>query len=459
MVSIILTRLLLPEDFALIAMVMVVIGIANVFVDFSLGTALIQRKEVTQTQLSSIFWLNLALAIVMAAVVIIIAPYVANFYNQPDLVLLINVLSITFILNALSIVHAAQLTRAMNFRYMSIVGVVAAIISGGVGVYMAYSGYGVWSIVAQVLTSGVLRPIMLWFGTKWLPTAEFSWPAIKPLWDFSKRLFASGLIDTIFTKIDIFVIGKIFLPATLGYYQRAKALNQQVVTYSSMSLNAVLFPALSKIQDDIDLVRKKVKDFYHLAAMLSFFIGGLLYLLSEDIIVLMYTDRWIQVVPYFRILALAVFCYPVSAIILAPINSLGRSDIFLKVEVMKKSLLLVCYAIGFQYGMEGFLYAHVTAFVIATGINGYYSGQLIHWELKSQLRALLDYGLMTVAGVVGITLLLGDRFQDQYILHLIISSSLYSVYFVVLNKIFGTHGFNIAVSQAKNMINRLFKRE
>jgi len=457
-VSIVLTRLLLPEDFALIAMVMVVVAIAAIFVDFDLGVALIQRKEVDDIHYNSTFWLNMGLAFTLAILTILGAPLVASCYKQPELVELTRVLSVTFIFNALGGVHNAMLRRDMNFRYISFVNILSASLSGILGIGLAYSGYGVWALVAQSLCASVLRPILLWYGTKWLPKIDFSWGAIKPLWGFSNKVFLANTINVIFSKLDIFVIGRLFQPATLGYYSRAKALNNLVNTYSSMSLTAVLFPALSKIQDQVDMVRHKVKDFYHLAAMIAFFLTGFLYLIAEDLLILMYTERWAATVPYFRILALGTFAYPVSAIIITPINSLGRSDLVLKAEVLKKTMLGITYIVGFYFGLEEFLYAMAFTLGISVPLNGWYANKVILWPVFDQVKVLLTYGIMALIGVAPLYLFFTLDVVPSYILHLILTSLIYSLYFVGANYMLRTRGFQISLIQFRQIWNKVISR-
>jgi len=446
-VSIFLARLLLPEDFALIAMVMAFFGIARVFIDFGLSEALIQHQKIKDIHYSSTFWLNLFFATIICALFFISATYVSQFYKQPELISLVKVLSFTFILNSLGVVHVTQLRKKMDFKYLSKTNIISAIPSGILGIYLAYEGYGVWSIVVQYISAAFIRLFFLWKGTKWIPKFNFSWVAIRPLWNFSKKLFLSEIINSISVQLDVLIIGKLFTPATLGFYSRGKSLNQLISRYSSGSLTAVLFPALSKIQNNLEEVKQKVISFFQLAALVSFYLGGLLFIISEDIIILMFTEKWINTVPYFRIMVLSTFVHPLSSIILTPLTSLGRSDIFLKIEIFKKILLLPTYLIGFQYGLTGFLYAMFIYQLIGISLNGYYTGILIRWRLKKQWIEILKYGIPAYIGAAAIHFII-PPFIDNRIVNLLFLSFIYSGYYLLINLIFNTKASQLIINLA-----------
>jgi len=453
-VSIFLARLLLPEDFALIAMVMGFIGIARIFVDFGLSQALIQSQNTTDIHYSSIFWLNLFFAIFISILFFLSAPSIAFFYHQPDIINLAKVLSITFAIGALGSVHIAMLKKKMDFKYLSITNIISATLSGCIGIYMAFNNYGVWSIVVQQISAAAIRLFLLWYGTRWLPLFKFSWSAIKPLWNFSKKLFISGLLETVAQQLDVFIIGKLFMPATLGFYSRGKSLNQLIANYSASSLSSVLFPALSKIQNNLAEVKQKVIAFFRLATLTSFFLGGLLFIIAEDLIVLMFTEKWLPTVPYFRIMVLTTFAYPVSVILLTPLTSLGRSDIFLKLEIIKKIILVPTYIIGFQFGLTGFLYAQLISHIIGISLNGYYTGKLIHWKLSKQWVELLTYGLPAYLGAGLLFIYLPQSSIQNHFLHLLISGIIFTIYYTIFNLLFKTTGMQLIL----NLVQTFYKK-
>lgn len=447
-VSIFLARLLLPEDFALIAIVLAIIGIASVFIDFGLTQALIQKQNVRNIHYNSIFWINISLAVILSILCFLSAPLISNFYKLPELINLIRVVSFAFILNALGGVHSAMLVKKMAFIHLSKINIISSFISGVIGVSFAFLDYGVWSLVMQYYSAAIIRQILLWNQTKWLPKFQFSWVVIRPLWHFSKNLFISSILNDIFIRIDIFIIGKLFSPASLGFYSRGKSLNQLISTYSSSSLTTVLFPALSKIQDNLEMVKKKVIDFFQLAALISFFLGGLLYITAQDIIVLMFTDKWMETVPYFQIMVLTTFAHPLSAIILTPLTSLGRSDVFLKLEIMKKILFTFTYVFGFSYGIKGFLYAMLFSQIIGVSLNGYYSGKIINWGLKEQWFIMFTNALISIVGASILFFFLSNEMINSHVLHLILCILSYTFYYIFVNYVFKTKSFQL--------VNRIF---
>lgn len=442
-VSIFLARLLLPEDFALIAIVLAVVGIASVFIDFGLTQALIQKQNVKNIHYNSIFWINISLATLLTILCFLSAPLISNFYKIPQLIYLVRVVSFAFILNALGGVHTAMLIKKMEFIQLSKISIISSFVSGILGVSMAFLNYGVWSLVMQYYSAAIVRQILLWGKTKWLPNFQFSWMMIRPLWKFSKNLFISSILNDIFIRIDVFIIGKLFSPASLGFYSRGKSLNQLISTYSSSSLTTVLFPALSKIQDNLEMVKKKVIDFFQLAALISFFLGGLLYVVAQDIIVLMFTDKWLPAVPYFQIMVLTTFAHPLSAIILTPLTSLGKSDVFLKLEVMKKIIFTFTYIFGFSYGIKGFLYAMLISQIIGVSLNGYYAGKIISWGLKEQWFIMFTNALISIVGAGFLFFFLSNDRINNHVLHLILCTLFYTLYYIFINYIFKTKGFQL----------------
>ncbi|MBL4708359.1 MAG: lipopolysaccharide biosynthesis protein [Flavobacteriales bacterium] len=270
-ISIVLARLLFPEDFAVIAMVMVFFIIANVFIEFGLKEALVQTDEISNIQFNTVFWINLGVAVIFTSLLYFLSGAISEFYKLPKLKSIIQVLSFVFILNSLGIVHRAILIRDINFKFLSKINVFSSFVSGGIAIYLAYEGFGVWSLVVQYYISALIKQCFLWYGSRWLPKMEFDYSSAKLLVKFGKNIFFSGLLNNIFTQLDIFIIGKVFAPATLGYYSRAKNLDQLIGSYSAGSLHAVLFPVLSKIQNDKTQIREIVKKYFHLAAFVSFF--------------------------------------------------------------------------------------------------------------------------------------------------------------------------------------------
>jgi len=270
-VSIFLARLLEPEDFGLIAMIMVFVVISQVFTDVGLGSAIVQRRRIREIHYSSVFYFNIVLGVFLTILLFLSAPYIASFYNQESLLLLTQAISFTFIITAFSTIHVNKFRKELNFTAITKVSFTSSLISGIIGVGLAFYGVGIWALVAQILISKILYTILIWKISSWTPILRFSFKALKQLWGFGFRMFLVGLINTISTKIDVIIIGKIFPVATLGFYQRSMALNNLVTQYSSGSLLSVLLPLLSKIQNDLPRFQRIVLKIFGIINLVVFF--------------------------------------------------------------------------------------------------------------------------------------------------------------------------------------------
>jgi len=281
-VTIFLARLLEPSDFGLIAMVMVVIGMASVFTDVGLGGALIQRRKVRPIHYASVFYFNIVVGFFLTLITYFSAPWISEFYNNAQLLPLAQVMALSFAINAFSSVQSTRLRKELNYALLTRIGLISSLSSGVLGISLALWGAGVWSLVAQTLTMGIVYNIFIWSAANWKPSLEFSWKALTQLWGFGFRMFLSGMLEAIFTNLDFLIIGKLFPPATLAYFQRAKSLNGMAVQYSSGSLIAVLFPVLSKVQKDLPRFQSIVIKGFGIISFVIFFLLGSLYLVSEE---------------------------------------------------------------------------------------------------------------------------------------------------------------------------------
>ncbi|TXB63697.1 lipopolysaccharide biosynthesis protein [Vicingus serpentipes] len=437
-ISIFLARLLTPEDFGLVGMVMAFVAIAQIFVDMGFGTALVQREKVEEIHFSSVFWLNISIALIITLTFFWGAELIADFYHREELIPIVKVMSLLFIIYSLGIVNRSQLLRNMDFKSLSIINVFATLISGIVGVGMALTGYGVWAIIIQSLLSGVVTLSLLWLRTKWIPSFIWSLDALKPLWNFGYKLFISGVIQRIFDRLDVFIIGKMFTPSDLGFFTRSKSLNQLVVDYSSGSISSVLFPALSKKQNDPDQIKTIVVKALQVVGGAAFLISGLLFISAEEIIVFLFTDKWLPAVPYFKILLLSTYAYPLNAIIMSPIQSLGRTDVVLKLQLMKKSVLLSGFIIGFIWGINGYLYSLTIVYIINLLLNSYFLNKLIILPKSKLTIELIKQAISTIISAY-IILHFHSYFSEILFLRIIINSTFFSVLFLLINYIFKTH--------------------
>jgi O-antigen/teichoic acid export membrane protein len=363
-ITIILARLIDPEEFGVIAMSMVFISIAEVFTDVGFTSGLIQQKNTKEITFSSVFYVNLALSLFLSGIIILSASYIANFFNEPRVKTILIYLAIIPPIAALGRVQAAILTKNIDFKSLTIRDLAATVVGGLLGIIAAYSDYGVYSLVIQQIAIVVTGTIMLWFATGWRPKFEFSIIEIKKLFKFSSYVFLDSLLRQVFNKIDTIFIAKVFTPAMLGYYSRAESLKAQVITYTTNSLRKVIFPVLSQLQDD----KKKFEETYFKAFNI---ISGLivllvapLYFLSHFIITMLLGDKWEPSVIFFQILILSALTSPQVGMMGKAVLAKGYSKLKFNIGLVQRMLKLTPIVFGLLFGINEFAIAVVAASTI-----------------------------------------------------------------------------------------------
>lgn len=413
-VSIILARLLLPQEFGLIALLGIFVAIGNVLINSGLSQSLIRTENPTDDDFSTVFFFNIIISIFMYIIIFFIAPFIANFYNQPLLTDITRVYGIVFIISAFSIIQNTRLVKEMNFKKQTIINIPSLIIGSAVGITMALNGFGVWSLVWSAISRNAALSIQLWWWSPWMPSFRFNKEKIKQHLGFGYKLTLSGIIGTLFQDIYTIIIGKFFDPIQVGFYNRADTIKQLPVSNFSAVLHTVTFPLFSKIQND-DV---KLKNAYKKILQMSIFLIAptLLFMsaLAEPLFRFLLTEKWLPAVPYFQILCFSGILYPIHAYNLNILTVKGRSDLFLKLEIIKKILVIVVILISFQWGIFGLLYGSVIGSVLALVINTYYTGKFIHYSTFEQLKDLLPTFLIALFSS-GIVFFVDERFKHLFV--------------------------------------------
>lgn len=401
LVQIILARLLDPAQFGLIGMLLIFTAVAQSIMDSGFGSALIQKKDADQTDASSIFFFNLILGAILALVLSLAAPFISKFYLQPTLTAITRVLSLTLIINAFSLVQKSLLAKKMDFKTQMTISLSAVILSGIIGIVMAKRGFGVWSLVAQMISSSFFQAVFLWLFNDWRPTAIFSISALKSMFSFGSKLLVSGLIDTIFNNIYQTFIGKVYSPTDLGFFSKAKSIETAAVQATSSSLGQVLFPSLVHFQDDVENLKKAYRKTIKLSLFLHFPLMIGLWAIADPLFRLLLTDKWAPSIPYFQILCIVGLFYPLHVLNLNILKVKGRSDLFLRLEIIKKVNIVLAIVLTYRYGIIVMLYGQVITSIIAYLINSYYSGHLISYSQWDQIKDLLPaLGSAVLMGVL-----------------------------------------------------------
>jgi teichuronic acid exporter len=443
-VSIILARLLLPSEFGLIAMLGVFVGLGNALINSGLTQSLIRSPNLDDEDFSTVFFFNLIGSVVIYVIIFLVAPLIANFYKQGLLTPIIRVYCITFVINAFSAIQTTRLNKKMDFKTQMKVSIPSLVIGSTVGIAMAYSGFGVWSLVWSALIQAIAVTVQLWYWAKWKPLWLFNMEKFRYHFHYGVKLMSSGILDIVFTNAYTIIIGKFFAPAQVGFYNRADALQMLPVGNISSVITKVSFPLFSSIQEDNNRLKSVYK---RIMQMVIFLIAPTLIImavLAEPMFRLLFTDKWLPAVPYFQILCFNGILYPIHSYNLQILKIKGRSDLFLKLEIIKKILVVLVILISFRFGIYGLLYGGVITSVLCFFINTHYSGKFLNYTAWEQTKDLLPIIFLSV--IIGCVVYVCDTFTLNYlpydILRLfiggIIGSFLYliSAYFLKMNSLF-----------------------
>ena len=386
--SIILARLLSPSDYGIIAMVTIFFAVAQSFVDSGFSNALVRKTDRVEEDLSTCFYFNIGVGIIAYIVLFLIAPLVANFYNQPILSSIIRITGLGVILNSLCVVQQALFTIKIDFKSQAKITLSATVISGIVGILLAYQGYGIWALVWQGVASSIVRMGLLWLMSKWRPRTGFSKSSFNYLFGYGSKLLASGLLDTIYNNIYPIVIGKFYNPAQLGNYSRALGWAQLPSANITSILQRVTFPVLSAIQDDSLRLQNSYRRLLKLSAFIVFPLMMGLAAIASPLIRVILTAKWDGCVLYLQILCFALMLYPIHAINLNLLQVKGRSDIFLRLEIIKKIIGVVILIITIPLGITAMCLGMVFSSIICLIVNTYYTSRFIDVGLLTQLKDL-----------------------------------------------------------------------
>lgn len=450
-VQIILARLLSPEEYGIIAIVMVFILLANVFVESGFNTALIQKKDVDEVDFSSVLYLSLGVATILYGLIFITAPFIASFYDQPILVKVLRVLSIALFIGAYNSIQNAFVARNMLFKKLFASSLGAVTISGIVGVIAAYSGLGVWALVLQQLTSQLAVAVILWFTVRWRPHLTFSITRVKSLFSYGSKLLASGLLDTLYRNLRTLIIGRMYTPSMLGYYNRGEQFPQLIVSNINGSIQSVMLPALSAHQDD----RKRVKEMMRRAIVSSSFLifpmmVGMA-VVAEPLVKIALTEKWLPAIPFLQIACFNFALWPIHTANLQAINAMGRSDIFLRLEIIKKAIGLIVLGVSLPFGVYAIALGGVFSSLIGTFINAYPNKELLNYSYKEQwLDIMPSLVISLIMGGIVYLLNFSSIPSWQILTSQIVSGS---IIYIILAKIFKIESFTYLVGTMKQLIN------
>ena len=399
-VSIVLARLLSPDDYGLLGLVLIFTAIGNTIISGGFFNALIRKKGVTDDDYNTVFIVNLCVSLILYGFVFLFSPFIARFFGREELVALTRVAALGMVIGAFAIVQRARLTKRIDFKSQTKITLVSSITSGVLGVVMALKGFGVWALIAQDLVCRALTTILLWFYNRWVPKLRFSLQSLKELWGFGWKVMVASLIDTTWKELYQVIVGKFYSPATLGQYTRAKSFSQLFSSNLTSVIQRVTYPVLSDIQDNkpqmLAAYRRIIKCTMFITAISMFALGAV----SEPLLFCLIGPKWYEATTYLPLICIAGSLYPLHAINLNMLQIQGRSDLFLGLEVIKKIIGLAPLFVGAFIGIMPMLYVNLITGLICYFLNSYYSGKFLGYSSWDQLKDVApSYGVALVVAL------------------------------------------------------------
>lgn len=405
-VSIVLARILMPEDYGTVALVTVFTTIMQVFVDSGLSTALIQKKDADDLDFSSVFYFNFAVCIILYLIMFFAAPVIASFYNIPELTPIVRVISLTIVISGVKGVQQSYVSRNMLFKRFFYATLGGTIFSAFLGIAMAYAGFGVWAIVAQQLSNTAIDTLILWITVKWRPKLMFSWKRLKGLLGFGWKLLCSALLDTGYNNLRNLLIGKIYSSSDLAFYNQGDKFPKLIVSNINTSIDSVLLPAMSNEQDS----RDRVKSMTRRSIMVSCYIMAPLMIglacCASNIVTVVLTEKWLPCVFFLQIFCITYMFYPIHTANLSAINALGRSDLFLKLEIWKKVVGLVLLFSTIFISVKAMAYSLLISTLTSMIINSWPNKKLLNYSFLEQIKDILPSIILAI-GMGAVVYLIG----------------------------------------------------
>lgn len=403
--GIILARLLTPREFGLVGMVTIFIAISQSIIDSGFSQALIRKRNCTQADYSTVFFFNLVVGIIIYFILFLSTGLISDFFKEPALIHIIPVIGLSIVINSLGLIQSTILTKNLDFKLQTKISIISTIISGIIGIGMAYTGYGVWSLVFRALSGSFVGFVLLWLWNSWKPSLTFSFHSFRDMFSFGSKLLISGIIDKIYNNAYLLVIGKFFSAAELGFFTRANMFQRLPSENITKVIHRVSYPVLSSVRDDEERLKWGYQKLIKSTMLITFVLMIGMAASAEPMILALVGEKWLPSVIYLQLLCFAGVFYPLHALNLNVLNVKGRSDLFLKLEIFKKLLAIPVIAIGIYYGISEMIVAMIIVSFISYYLNSYYSGRLIQYNTLTQIKDILPSFLLASANGVFIYLI------------------------------------------------------
>lgn len=397
LVGLVLARLITPEEYGLIGIILIFVAVFDSIVNCGFSNALIRKNDAGDKDYNTVFIVNMVLSVILFLIFFFSAQFIANFFGQSLLKPLTQVMGSVVIINAFAIIQRTVLIKRIDFKTQTKASVISSVSSGIIGISMALYGYGVWSLVGQQLTRALLNTACLWIYSRWCPKLEFSWNSFKELFSFGWKLLVSSLIDTVWKEIYQVVIGKCYLPSTLGQYTRA----HQFGSIFSSNLNTVIqrvsYPVLSSLQDDKQRMKEGYRRVIKVTMLATFVLMLGLAAVAKPMILVLVGEQWLMAADFLPVICLQMMLYPLHSLNLNMLQVQGRSDLFLKLEIIKKCVAFIPLSLGVFVGIYWMIWGSVFTGMFAYYLNSYYSGKFLKYNILTQIKDILpSFGIAVI---------------------------------------------------------------
>lgn len=451
LLQIILARLLEPQHYGMLSIMIIFTSLANVFIQTGFNTSLIQSKDVREEDYSSVFWISVGIAVILYGVIFATAPFIATFYEMPELVAPLRVISLILFPGALNSIQLAKVSRELDFKKVFFSNIGAAVVSGIVGIVIAYLGGGLWALVAQSVLNVLIVCLVMMVSVNIKIQFICDLKRVKELFEFGWKILVSSLLDTLYQDLRSLVIGKKYDSGTLGYYNRGKQFPQFIINAVNGAVQSVMLPVMSKEQDDRTQLKNIMRTSISVSAYIIFPMMAGLAGVAEPVVQLLLTDKWLPCVPYLQIYCFTFAFYPVHSCNLQAINAMGRSDIFLRLEIIKKlygiavlSIAVFCFDSPIAIAMTGVVTAWIGWFV-----NAHPNKKLLNYSYIDQIKDLLPQMLMTI--IMCVAVLLVGKLECGTLITLIVQVIVGIIVYLLLSIVFKPMPYRMIVAQMKNM--------
>ncbi len=445
-IGLVLARLLMPEDYGLIGMILVFISLAQVFVEGGFSAALIRKSNPSKEDYSTVFWFNLIAAVVCYTALFFSSPLIAHFFNEPQLVIITKVVGLNIIINSFSIIQKTILTKELNFKSQAIINLVSILLSGFIALYFAFEKYGVWALVIQSLSRNIIMSFAYWYFGKWRPIIVFYKSSFKDLFKFGYRLTLAIIFNVIYENLNSMIIGKLFNASNLGYYTRANQFQKLPVSSIYGAVGAVSYPVLAELQTNHNNLKNGYRTMIKLTAFILFPVMAILASISEPMINTVLTEKWSPSIRILQLLCIVGALYPLHAINIEILKIKGRTDLIFKLQIIKQSFHVILIFIFYRWGIYGLVIGEIILNLFSLFINTIYSKKLIDFGLFEQIKDIFVFIIISLV-TAGLIVFLNNIIHNPYF-QFTISPFIGLLFYFTISKLFKIKEFQTIIETA-----------